>query len=282
LSEIKLIFPTVFQYRTRRLRMNYSQEFPPLRTVQTLTPVKVSRVTPIANTPTLVANTPTLVATTPNQVATVPTPVVPTPTVATVPTPVVPTPTVANAPTITPTPTLPTSAPPTSALPKSEIKTPWKIIVPQRPPNPGPQEQRRGQNRPNGPNGRPTTQRAQVDLSYTQPCKNVVRGDSSEHFGVCTNPNCTYAHSLQEFRLAPCSFGLTCCRKLGEINADCQVDMSRMCMYRHPDETVEEYYQRTRRSRPDLPETSAKTRGVAQPISNKPTMPSELTSLLHK
>ena len=86
---------------------------------------------------------------------------------------------------------------------------------------------------------------------FTKPCKNVTDNTKEEEFGVCTRAICTFAHSLEEFRILKCRF-LSNCR-------------SSTCKFLHPDETTDEWTLRTGEKLPHLPLTNVNSR---QPSSH--------------
>lgn len=102
-------------------------------------------------------------------------------------------------------------------------------------------------------------------LRYTKPCHKVVQlendpccGNEVEPtlFGVCNNPNCTYAHSLAEFRIPSCRYNEWCKRKFGAYSFEDgwkKFDQSLKCCFIHPDESEAMYYYRTGLQRPNLP-----------------------------
>ena len=89
-------------------------------------------------------------------------------------------------------------------------------------------------------------------FNHTKPCKNIAKADGSDEYGVCTRDVCTYAHSLQEYKVPRCVFGDKCYRR--DQTGD------RSCTYLHPKENLEMYCDRTGKSKPDLPETSDSSR----------------------
>lgn len=104
------------------------------------------------------------------------------------------------------------------------------------------------------------------NLQYTKPCqfcvKKKVEGKDCE-WGVCYREVCTYAHSLEELQIAPCSFRDRCMKKDGCLDRKTgKVDGNKKfrCQFKHPGETNDEYYERTGIEKPNLPETSEKTR----------------------
>lgn len=87
-------------------------------------------------------------------------------------------------------------------------------------------------------------------LYCTRPCNKVVRESKDQNYGVCNLATCSYAHSLSQYRIPPCAFGSRCYRAR---------DAERPCAFIHPYETREDYYRRTGKDIPDLPETSELT-----------------------
>lgn len=85
-----------------------------------------------------------------------------------------------------------------------------------------------------------------IDIRYykTQPCAFVERKGYPDSFGICSRKSCSYAHSLQELRFASCNFGDGCYR---------QFDNDRICTFKHPSETIDEYYTRIGKKVPYLP-----------------------------
>jgi hypothetical protein len=81
----------------------------------------------------------------------------------------------------------------------------------------------------------------QDKYKYTKACNNVINKINGS-YGVCTNPNCTYAHSFNELKVTPCMYALRCTKR-----------STPFCSFIHPNETVEQYYNRTKKVKPDLP-----------------------------
>jgi hypothetical protein len=117
--------------------------------------------------------------------------------------------------------------------------------------------------RPNKFNNKPFNS---SDLIATKPCLHIERkldehGRLSEVYGVCTRVYCTFAHSMAELRLPMCGYGANCNRKKGGYDKKTgQFSASMKCQFMHPDETTNQYYERTGKEKPDLPLTSEKTR----------------------
>lgn len=103
-----------------------------------------------------------------------------------------------------------------------------------------------------------------TNLECTQACRFVCSKTDDEGnstFGVCYRETCTYAHSMAEFKLPQCRFGDSCnrvdgVRKGGKFDRRPAV----RCQFQHPSETVSQFYERTGRTPPSLPETSEDSR----------------------
>ena len=101
---------------------------------------------------------------------------------------------------------------------------------------------------------KPQNEEMIAKFKCTKPCDRVVRilknpeGHPIGPHGVCTREQCTFAHSMQEFRLVPCRFGDRCYKD--------------DCYFFHPEETVATYHKRMGKEMPDLPQTGE---GVRKP-----------------
>jgi len=85
-------------------------------------------------------------------------------------------------------------------------------------------------------------------LVCTKVCIHIARQTNGE-YGVCYRETCSFAHSEQELQDPPCAYGTRCVPRRNNV-----------CQFRHPNETREEYYARTGKTKPDVPATSEKTR----------------------
>lgn len=83
---------------------------------------------------------------------------------------------------------------------------------------------------------------------FTKPCHHVVR-DPHGNFSTCTNPNCRYAHTLDELRMPCCVFDQNCFRR-PSVNKNLAP-----CRFKHSEETKEQFIQRMNIVVPDLPQT---------------------------
>lgn len=105
-------------------------------------------------------------------------------------------------------------------------------------------------------------------LTCTRACNNVKRDSPDKEFGVCYRENCSFAHCLGELNDPMCGFDSTCRFRWGKPQRDGTVNANAKCMFRHSDETREDWIKRTGRTLPDLPETDEKTR---KPTARKNT-----------
>jgi hypothetical protein len=90
---------------------------------------------------------------------------------------------------------------------------------------------------------------------FTKPCKNVTDNTKEEEFGVCTRSVCTFAHSIEEFRIPKCRFMSNC--------------RSSNCKFLHPDETTDEWTLRTGEKLPHLPLTNVSSRQPSDHVNSK-------------
>lgn len=104
-------------------------------------------------------------------------------------------------------------------------------------------------------------------LHGTKPCRNVLRANGEKEYGICMRDSCTFAHSLSEFRLPNCVFGDDCKRKYGSKDKLGKIDKTNKCLFFHPRENMEQYYNRTGLVKPDLPEKGELN--IEEPIVEK-------------
>lgn len=112
-------------------------------------------------------------------------------------------------------------------------------------------------------------------LSYTKVCRNIQRDPKTGKFGVCYRAYCTFAHSIDEFQPALCSFDSACRFKYGRVidwNTRTIAPGSK-CKFRHSDETIDQYYARSGMTRPDLPLTNEETRKIPEPTKEQVKVP---------
>jgi len=138
-------------------------------------------------------------------------------------------------------------------------------------------------------------------LVCTQPCRNVVikckpvldkDGQQMKNSGghlvwssdpdldeagqyqfvrVCTREVCTFAHSLDEYKLPECQFGKSCRSIWGVVTSTGDFDErpeSRCAFWHRGIESHEEYYERTQRQKPLLPQTAERSRCPKKPESH--------------
>ncbi len=80
------------------------------------------------------------------------------------------------------------------------------------------------------------------------------RAEEPPVYGVCTRPECTYAHSLAGLYVAnPCNYGDECRNFV--TNTGKPVRGDKMCRYRHPCESTTSILRRLGRASPCLPES---------------------------
>lgn len=93
------------------------------------------------------------------------------------------------------------------------------------------------------------------NFKFTKPCMRVIFSHWGE-YSCCDVYGCSYAHSLSELRIPKCLYGHRCYKK--DLN----------CMFIHPHETKEDFYNRTGWNIPDLPQTSTLTHcpGFSDPV----------------
>lgn len=137
------------------------------------------------------------------------------------------------------------------------------------------QNHRRNQNFTNGDDPRSRAFAKMEDketvaktLTCTRACNNVKRDSPDKEFGICYRENCSFAHCLGELNDPMCGFDSTCRFRWGKPQRDGTVNAKAKCMFRHSDETREDWIKRTGRTLPDLPETDEKTR---KPTARKNT-----------
>lgn len=92
----------------------------------------------------------------------------------------------------------------------------------------------------------------------TQACKFVSNG--SEKFGVCWKVGCTFAHGIDELEAPPCLYGDDCYHQ--------QEGSRTVCIFKHPSESVLEFFKRIKKPVPHLPQTAS--RSTKKPDAPKP------------
>ena len=90
----------------------------------------------------------------------------------------------------------------------------------------------------------------------TDPFLNPKVGETPQ-FGVCTRPECTFAHSLEEMQVPSCLFDANCRFIHGKIDRSTRKKIpDTHCRFRHSFETINEWIKRSGVKRDPLPETS--------------------------
>jgi len=98
------------------------------------------------------------------------------------------------------------------------------------------------------------------NLLKIKPCHFVLLKEGKK-FGVCYREECTFAHSLSELNIPKCIFGDNCKKIYATWNHELyRNDFDKKCEFKHPFETTEEYFKRTKIEIPDLPKTHEHTR----------------------
>lgn len=107
-----------------------------------------------------------------------------------------------------------------------------------------------------------------TSLARTKACRMVVIDPNENKFGVCTRAHCTFAHSEDERQAPMCGFDGNCRfingkrdRKTGKIVPNSK------CKFRHSNETVFEWLNRSGVVRPKLPQTSEHSRKPSKPLN---------------
>ena len=77
----------------------------------------------------------------------------------------------------------------------------------------------------------------------TRPCRNIIEN------GECTRNACMFAHSENEIEIPICTYGDNCFRKTTETLRDGQT----ICKFKHPEETLIDYYKKLGFSIPLFP-----------------------------
>jgi hypothetical protein len=101
-------------------------------------------------------------------------------------------------------------------------------------------------------------------LTCTRVCNNVKRDSVTKKFGICYREVCSFAHCLDELNDPMCGFDSTCRFRWGKTQCDGSIDADTKCMFRHSDETRDDWTKRTHRILPDLPKTAKNTRNITQ------------------
>ena len=108
----------------------------------------------------------------------------------------------------------------------------------------------------------------------TEPFLNPKDGEEKK-FGVCTRQHCTFAHSSAELQVPTCGFDRSCRFLYGKRDYNThQIIPNTQCRFRHSNETIDGWLERSGAKRTPLPETnehSRKPRTDSKPTDSKPT-----------
>ena len=106
-----------------------------------------------------------------------------------------------------------------------------------------------------------------TSLTRTKACRLVTdpflnpKVGETQQFGVCTRPQCTFAHSLEEMQVPSCLFDTNCRFIHGKIDRSTRKRIpDTRCRFRHSFETINEWIKRSGVKRDPLPETSEYSR----------------------
>jgi hypothetical protein len=109
-------------------------------------------------------------------------------------------------------------------------------------------------------------------LLRTQMCKSVKSGKTCRH-GV----DCRYAHNDDQLMIAVCEFGAnTQCNRVERLDYDgsySNVSGYRMCMYKHPRESKEQFFSRTRPTPAAEVQVAPDAAAAAEPEPMPPGVP---------
>ena len=94
-------------------------------------------------------------------------------------------------------------------------------------------------------------------LGFTKACHHVTQKTDNGSFGTCYRENCSFAHSLSEWKPPNCMF-----------NSSCRYPKD--CKFLHSFESIEEWKKRTSHTSPDLPLTNEESRKPTKTVE-KPT-----------
>ena len=99
-----------------------------------------------------------------------------------------------------------------------------------------------------------------VALKYSKACNNVITKTADGLFGTCYRPECTFAHSLEEWQPPKCQFDSECRLFYGRKNKDGVVDNTTKCKFLHSSESITYWMKRTGQTTPVLPPTNEYSR----------------------
>ena len=107
----------------------------------------------------------------------------------------------------------------------------------------------------------------------TEPFLNPKDGEEKK-FGVCTRQYCTFAHSIAELQVPACGFDGSCRFLYGKRDYNThQIIPNTQCRFRHSNETIDGWLERSGSKRTPLPETNEHSR--KPPTDSKPSKPTD-------
>jgi hypothetical protein len=95
-----------------------------------------------------------------------------------------------------------------------------------------------------------------VTLAGTKACNNVVP-NAAGGYTVCTRSMCTYAHSLDELKVANCTFDDNCRMFYGKYDSHGLTIRNSQCKFLHTGESLQDWSNRTGSNMPNLPQHRA-------------------------
>lgn len=87
----------------------------------------------------------------------------------------------------------------------------------------------------------------------TKPCINVTSNKNGVGPGICYRKTCTFAHSMEEWRIPVCRYDYNCRYFYGKYNSLGYIIKGSVCRFKHTYETVDEWLKRTNKQKPNLP-----------------------------
>ena len=87
----------------------------------------------------------------------------------------------------------------------------------------------------------------------TKPCRNVTNNKNGVGPGICYRKKCTFAHSIEEWRISVCRYDYNCRYFYGKYNSLGYIIKGSVCRFKHTCETVDEWLKRTNQQKPNLP-----------------------------
>ena len=87
----------------------------------------------------------------------------------------------------------------------------------------------------------------------TKPCRNVTNNKNGIGPGICYRKKCTFAHSIEEWRIPVCRYDYNCRYFYGKYNSFGYIIKGSVCRFKHTSETIDEWLKRTDQPKPNLP-----------------------------